>query len=192
MHTNAAPTWPLSERDPSVDRIQTSAPILTSFHVAQCCTPFSVAVVSSCIEVPTPDSSPWGSHFMHSVVQLCSCYSFTTLHLGSPNGRLWSNSCSLLLCESATLTANNGSLELRITRAGVTSDSLTSALCGVVVSTRRMVLACGFRRSWRSSRLPRSLGSYQISPPDNPTACSHATWMPLTLSRTTTYVVVMV
>jgi len=55
-----------------------------------------------------------------------------------------------------------------------------------------MDLACGLRKSWRSSRLPTSLGCHQISHPYSATAWTHATWTALMLSRTTLYVLVWV
>jgi len=55
-----------------------------------------------------------------------------------------------------------------------------------------MGLACQLRRSWRSSRLPASLGSHPSSLPYSATAWTHATWPALTLSGTMPYVVVRV
>jgi len=77
-----------------------------------------------------------------------------------------------------------------ITAGGVSPASLISAHHGIVGNAPRMDLACRFRRSWRSSRLPTSLGSHQSSLPYSATAWTHAIWMALTLSGTTPYVVV--
>jgi len=53
-----------------------------------------------------------------------------------------------------------------------------------------MDLACRWRRSRLSSRLPTSLGSHQSSLPSSATAWTHATWTARTLSGTTPYVLV--
>jgi hypothetical protein len=47
-------------------------------------------------------------------------------------------------------------------------------------------------RSWRSSRLPVSLGCYQSSLPHNATAWTQAIWAALTLAGTTPYILVSV
>jgi len=142
--------------------------------------------------VLTTDSSPGGGQSVPSVVWPCSCSSLITLHIGVPAEGLWCSSFNLLLRAFATLAANRCCLESRITGAGVSPDFLISAPCGVVSSTPRMDLACRLRRSWRSSRLPTSLGSHQSSHPNSSTAWTHATRTALTLSGTTPYVLVKV
>jgi len=142
--------------------------------------------------VLTTDSSPGAGHIMPSVVRPCSCSSLTTLHIGAPEEGFRCNSFSLPLHESASLAANRCCLESKTTGAGVSPDSLITAPHGVVGSTPMMDLACRLRRSWRSSRLPASLGSHQSSLPYSATAWTHATWTALTLSGTMPYVVVRV
>jgi len=142
--------------------------------------------------VLTTDSSPGAGYIMPPVVRPCSCSSLTTLHIGAPEEGFRCNSFSLPLHASASLAANRCCLESKTTGAGVTPDSLISAPHGVVGSEPRMDLACRFRRSWRSSRLPASLGSHQRSLPYRATAWTHATWTALTLSGTMPYVMVRV
>jgi len=142
--------------------------------------------------VLTTDSSSGAGHIVSSVVRPCSCCSLTTLHIGAPEEGFPSSSFSLLLHESASLAAIGCCLESKITGAGVSPDSLISTPRGVVGSAPRMDLACRLRRSWRSSRLPISLGSHQRSLPYSATAWTHATWTALTLSGTMPYVVVRV
>jgi len=144
-------------------------------------------VVSSSMVVLTTDSSPGGGQSVPSVVRPWSCSSLIILHIGAPEEGLWCSSFSLLLHAFASLAANRCCLESRITGASVSPDSLISAPCGVVGSAPRMDLACRLRRSWRSSRLPTSLGSHQSSLPYSATAWTHATWTALTLSGTTPY-----
>jgi len=83
-------------------------------------------------------------------------------------------------------------MDSKIAGPGVSPESLISAPRGVMGSAPRIDLACRLRRSWRSSRLPASLGSHQSSLPYSATAWTHATWTALTLSGTTPYVVVRV
>jgi len=142
--------------------------------------------------VLTTDPSPRAGHIMPLVVWPCSCSSLTTLHIGAPEEGFWCNSASLPLHASLSLAANRCCLESKTTGAGVSPDSLISAPRGVVGSAPRMDLACRLRRSWRSSRLPASLGSHQSSLPYSATAWTHATWTALTLSGTMPYVVVRV
>jgi hypothetical protein len=142
--------------------------------------------------VLTTDSSLGGRQSVPWVVRPCSCSSLISSHIGAPEEGLWCSSFSLLLHAFVSLAANRCCLESRITGAGVSPDSLISAPCGVVGSAPRMDLACRLRRSWRSSRLPTSLGSHQSSLPYSATARTHATWTALTLSGTTPYVLVRV
>jgi len=58
LNTAVAPTLPSSERDPSVHHIQTPAPMLASFYLAQRCVAHLAAVVSSSMVVLTTSSSP--------------------------------------------------------------------------------------------------------------------------------------
>jgi len=77
LHTAAAPTQPSSERDPSVHHIQTPAPVLASFSLAQCCAALLAAAVSSSMVVLTAGSSPGAGHVTTCLVpslQWC-CYS---------------------------------------------------------------------------------------------------------------------
>jgi len=67
LHTAAAPTRPSSERDPSLHHIQTPAPTLASFSLAQRCAALLAAVVSSSMVVLTTDSSPGGGQSVPSV-----------------------------------------------------------------------------------------------------------------------------
>jgi len=127
-----------------------------------------------------------------SVVRPCSCSSLITLHIGAPEEGLWCSSFSLLLHAIAILAVNRCCLESKVTGTGVSTDSLISALCRVVGSMPRLDLACRFRRSWRSSRLPTSLGSHLSWLPYGATAWTHATSMALTLCGTMLYVLVTV
>jgi hypothetical protein len=129
---------------------------------------------------------------MPSAVRSCSCSSLTTLHIGAPEEGFSCNYISFPLHASASLTATRCSLKSKTTGAGVCPDSPISAPRGVVGSAPRMDLACRSRRSWRSSRLPASLGSHQSSLPYSATACMHSTSTALTLSGTIPYVVVRV
>ena len=187
-----APTRPFSERDTSVHHVQTPAPTLASFSLAQHCTALFAAVVSSSTVVLTTESSPGAGQFMPSVVQPCSCSCLTTLHISAPEEGFRCIFFSLLLHAFASLTANRSYLESKITGAGVSPDSLISAPHEVESSAPRMVLACPWRRSWRSSRLPTSPECHQSSRRYNMTARLHATWTDLTLSGTTPYVLVSV
>jgi hypothetical protein len=83
-------------------------------------------------------------------------------------------------------------LESKVTGASVSPDTLMRTPHGVMGSAPRMDQACRLRRSWRSSRLPTSMGSHQSSLPFNATACTHATWTALTLSDITPYVLICV
>jgi len=56
----------------------------------------------------------------------------------------------------------------------------------------RIFLACRFRRSWRLSTLPASLGSHHSSPLYSVTAWMYVSWTALMLSGTTPYVLVRV
>src|SRR5882757_9059746 len=58
LHTAAAPTQPSSVRDPSVNHIQTPAPILASVSLTQRCAALLAAVVSFSMVDLTTDSSP--------------------------------------------------------------------------------------------------------------------------------------
>ena len=129
---------------------------------------------------------------MPLVVRPCSCSSLTTVHIGALEEGFQSNSFSLPLHASASLAANRNCLESRNTGVGGSHDSLISAPCGVVGSAPRMDRTCRLMRSWRSSRLPTSLGSLQSSLSYNAIAWTHATWMAYTLSGTTPYVFVRV
>jgi len=135
--------------------------------------------------VLTTDSSPGGGQCVPVVVRPCSCSSLITLHIDAPEEGLWSSSFSLQLHAFASLAVNRCCPESKITGAGVSPHSLSSAPCGVVGSAPRIDLACRLMRSWRSSRLPTSLGSHQRSLPYSATAWTHLTWTVLTLSGTT-------
>jgi hypothetical protein len=71
LNTAVAPTQPSSERDPSLHRIQTPAPILSSFSLAQRCAALLAAAVSSSMVVLTAGSSSGAGQFMPSVVRPC-------------------------------------------------------------------------------------------------------------------------
>ena len=88
VHTAVAPTWPSSERDPSVHHIQTPAPILASFPLAQYCAALLAAVVSSSMVGLTTGSPPGTSQFMPSVVRPGSCSFLTALHNGAAEEEL--------------------------------------------------------------------------------------------------------
>jgi len=190
LHTAAAPTWPSSERDPSVHHIQTPVPILASFSLAQRCAALSAAAVSSSMVVLTAGSSLRAGQFMPLVVRPCSCGFMTTLHIGAPEAGLLCSSYSLVQPSFCSLTANRCCLECKHTGAGVSPNSLISAPRGVVGCAPRMDQACRLRRSRRSSRLPTSLGSHQNSVPYSATAWTRATWTARTLSGTTPYFLV--
>jgi len=192
LHNAAAPTRSSSERDPSVHHVQTPAPTLAFFTLAQHCGAYLPAVVSSSMVVMTAGSSPRAGQFMPSVVRPWSCSFLTALHIGVLEERFLCSSFSLKLHAFSILAASRCCLESKITSAGVSPDSLISAPRGVVGSAPRMDLACQLRRSRRSSRLPTSLGSQQRSPPFSATAWTHATWTTLTLSGTTLYFLVSV
>jgi len=134
--------------------------------------------------VLTTDSSPGGGQSVPSVVRPCSCSSLITLHIDAPEEGLWSSSFSLLLHAFVSLAVNHCCLESKITGTGVSPNSRITAPCGVVGSAPKMDLGCRLRRSWRSSRLPTSLGSHQSSLPYSATASTHASWTALTLSGT--------
>jgi len=187
-----APTRTSSERDPSVHHIRNPAPTLASFSLAQRCTALLAAVVSSSMMVLTTGSLPRAGQFMPLVVQPCSCAFLTALHIGAPEKGFLCSSFSLQLHAFSILAVNRCCLESKITGAGVSPDSLISAPRGVVGSASWMDLNWRLRRSWRSSRLPTSLGSHQSSLPHSATAWTHATWTALTLSGTTPYVLVRV
>jgi len=127
LHTAAAPTRPLSERDPSVHHIQTPAPILASFSLAQHCAALLAAVVSSSVVVLTTGFSPGAGQFMPSVVRPCSCSVLTALHIGPPEEGFLCSSFSLLLHAFSILAENRCCLESMISGAGVSPDSLISA-----------------------------------------------------------------
>jgi len=192
LHTAAAPTRPLSEHDPSVHHIQTPAPTLASFSLAQRCAALLAAVGSSSMVVLTASTAPGPGQFMPSVVRPCACSFLTALHIGAPEEGFLCSSFSLLLHAFSILAVNCCFLESKITGGGVSPDSLISAPSGVVGSPPRMDLACQLRRSWRSSRLPTSLGSHQSSLPYSATAWTHATWTAHTHSGTTPYVLIRV
>jgi hypothetical protein len=175
LHTAAAPTRPSSERDPSVHHIQTPAPILASFSLAQRGATLLAAAVSSSMVVLTAGSSPGAGQFMPSVVRPCSCSFRTTLHIGAPEEGLLCSSFRLLLHAFSSLAANRCCLESKVTGSGVSPDSLITAPRGVMGRAPRTDLACRLRRSWRSSRLPTSLGSHQSSLPYSATGWTHAT-----------------
>ena len=139
-------------------------------------------LLSSSIIVLTTGSSPGAGQHMPSVVLPCSCSVSTTRPIGVPDEGSSCSSFSLLLHALASLAANRCCLESKITGAGVSRDSLIKAPLGVVGSAPRTDLACRLRRSWRSSRLPTSLGSHQSSLPYSATAWTQATWTALTLS----------
>ena len=113
LHTAVAPTRPSSEHDPSVHHIQTPAPTLASFSLAQRCAAFLAAVSSSSMMVLTTDSSPGAGQSMPSVVRPCSCSFLTTLHIGAPEEGFWCSSFNLLLHAFASLAVNCCCLEVR-------------------------------------------------------------------------------
>jgi len=140
--------------------------------------------------VLTSGSSPGPGQFIPFVVQRCSCSSLTTLHIGTPEEELQCSSFSFPLHAFSSLAANRFCLESTATGTSVSPNFLISEPRGVVGSAPRMVLACQLRRSWRSSRLPTSLGSHDCWLPCSATAWTHATWKALTLPGTTVYVLV--
>jgi len=83
-------------------------------------------------------------------------------------------------------------LDSKITGTGVSPESLIHSPRGVVGSAPRIDLAYRLRRSWRSSRLPASLGSHNSSLPYSATGWTHVSWTALALSGTTLYVLVRV
>jgi len=192
LHTAAAPTRPWCECDPSVHHIQTPAPTLASFSLAQRCAALLAAVVSSCMVVLTAGSQPGASQFMPSVVRPCSYSFLTALHIGAPEEGFLGSSFSLLLHAFSILAASRCCLESKISGAGVSPDSLISAPRGVMGSAPRMDLSFRLSGSWRLSRLTTSLGSHQSSLPYSATAWTHATRTALTVSGTTPYVLVRV
>jgi len=141
----------------------------------------------------TTVSLPGASQFMPLVVWPCQCSFLTTLHIGVPQEWFWCSSFTWLLHAFSCLAANCCCLQSTITGADVSPYSLLSAPRRVVGSVPRMDLACRLRRrSWRSSRLPTSLGSHHRSLPYSATTGTQATWTALTLSGTTLYVFVRV
>jgi len=140
--------------------------------------------------VLTAGSAPGAGQLMPSIVRPCSYSWLTTLHIGAPEEGLLCSSFSWLMHALSSLAANRCCLESNVTGAGVSPDSLIRSPRGVVGSAPRMDLACRLGRSWRSSRLPTSLGSHQGSLPYRATAWTHATWTAHTLSGTTLYVLV--
>jgi hypothetical protein len=117
-------------------------------------------------------------------------YIFTALHTGIMEGGSWCSFINLLLHAFASLAAKGCCLDSMITEAGVSLESLINAPRGVVSSAPSIDLACQLRRSWRSSRLPVSLGSHHSSLPYTATAWTHATWTALTPTGTALYVFV--
>jgi hypothetical protein len=164
--------------------------MLASFSLAQRYPVLLAAAVSSSMVVLTTGSSPGAGQFMPLVVRPCSCSFLTTLHIGAPEEGLLCSSFSMLLHAISSLAANRCYLESRVTGAGVSPDSLISAPRGVEGRAPRMDLGCRLRRSWRSSRLPISLGSHHSLLPYSATAWTHATWTARTLSVTMPYVLV--
>ena len=182
LHTAATATRPSSERDPSVHHIPTPALIVDSFPIAQSCGALLAAAVSSSMVVLTAGSWPGAGQYMPLVVTPCSCSFLTTLHIGAPEEGLLGSFVTLLLHVYSSLAANCCCLESKIASLGVSPDSRISAPHGVGGSTPRMDLACRLRRSWRSSRLPTSVGSHQSVLPYSAIAWKHAIWTPLKLS----------
>jgi len=111
--------------------------------------------------VLTAGSSPSAGQFMALVDRPCSVSFLTTLHIGAPEEGFLCSCFSMLLYAFSSLAANRCCLESMVTGASISPGSITSAPRGVVDSACRMDLACRFRGSWRSSRLPTSLGSHQ-------------------------------
>ena len=138
--------------------------------------------MSSTIVVLITRWSTWAGHIMPSVVRPCSCSSLTALYISAPEEGFRCSSFSLLLHESARLAGNRCCLESKITAGCVRPHSLISAPCGVVGRAPRMDLACRWRKSGRSSRLPTSVGSHRRSLLHSAMAWMHATWTTLTLS----------
>jgi len=181
LHPAAAPTSPVSECNPSFYHILTPAPILACFSLAQRCRALLAAVVSSSMVVLAAGSSPGAGKVIPSVVWPCSCSFLTTLHIGALEAGFLCCSFNMLLHAFASLAVNHCCLESKITGVGVSPASLISAPRGVLGSAPRLDVACRFRRSRRSSRLPTSLGFHQSSLPYSATAWTHATWTALTL-----------
>jgi hypothetical protein len=129
---------------------------------------------------------------MSSVVRPCSGCFFTAQHTGVPEEWFWCSFLSFLLHAFANLSTKRCCLDSKIPGAGVSPESLIGAPHAVVGSAPRIDLACRSSRSWRSSRLPASLGCHQSSLPYSATAWTHATWKALTISGTTAYVFVRV
>ena len=192
LHTAAHSTTPSSERDPSVHHIQTPAPTVASFPLAQRCSALLAAVALYNMTVLTTDSSPGAGQLIPSVVRQFSCSFFRTLHTGVPEQGFWCSLLSLFLDTFTSLAAKRCCLDSKITTVGVSPESLIIAPRGVVGSTPKIDQASRLRRSWRSSRLPHLLGSHQSSLPYSVTAWTHATWTALALSGTTPSVLVRV
>lgn len=140
--------------------------------------------MSSSIIVLTPRFSPGASQLMCSVVRPCSWSISTTRQIPLPEERSSCSSSNLLLHGSASLAANRCCLESKTTGLCERADSDISAPGRVVGSAPRTDVACGSRRSWRSSRQPTFSGSHQSSLAYSATAWALASWMTLTLSGT--------
>ena len=142
--------------------------------------------------VLSTDFSPAAGQFIPSVVRPCLCSFLTTLHIGAQDVGFWCSSFSLLLHAFSSLTANGCCLKSNNTVPGVNPESHMSAPSGVVGSAPRMGLARRFKRSWRLSRLPTSLGSHQSSLPSSATTWTPAIWTALTVSGRMPYILVRV
>jgi len=96
-------------------------------------------------------------------------------------------------CRRLLASLRNAAVYLsQFTAAGVSPGPSINVPSGVVVSAARIDLLCGLQSSWRSSRVPASLGSYRSSFPYSATAWMHATWTARTVFGTTPYVVLRV
>ena len=131
MYNAAAPTRPLPERDASVHHIQTPAPTVTSFSVAQHCTALLAVPLSSSRMVLTTGSSTGGGQLMPSALWLCLCFISATRCFGVLEEGSLCISLSLLLYAFASLAAHCCCLESNITGAGVSPDSLINAPLGL-------------------------------------------------------------
>jgi len=165
---------------------------MASVSHAQRCAALLALGASSSTTLLTTNSSPGAGELIPSPVGPCSCLFFTALHTGVPEDGFWCSFLSHLLHAVASLAAKRCCLHSKITAAGVSPESRIEAPGRVVGSAPRIDLPCRLQTSWRSSRLPASLGSHQCSLPSSATAWTRATRTAHTLSGTTPYVFVRI